>query len=303
VQFSKNVLHDGSAEAADNPVNYLLVGPGKDGKFNTTSCGPIGVGGLKPDDVQFIVNHVEYDPLTFVATLSVNGGENLPDGVYRLFECGTTSITDMAGNELNGGKDTIITFKIRKPVSAPAVPTTIHNPSSAPAVPSTGFAPGLVTLLPKQPADKEYTAMGDLWLEIPRLGVQMNILGVPQSADGTWDVSWLGNEAGWLQGSTYPTWNGNSVLTGHVYNAYGQPGPFASLNTLWWGDQVIVHAGGAQYVYAVRSVEQVTPGDTAEMLKHEDLPWLTLVTCRGYDEASNSYLYRVLIRAVLVDVK
>jgi len=39
------------------------------------------------------------------------------------------------------------------------------------------------------------------------------------------------------------------------------------------------------------------------MLKHEELPWVTLVTCRGYDEASNSYRYRVLVRAVLVEVK
>jgi len=53
----------------------------------------------------------------------------------------------------------------------------------------------------------------------------------------------------------------------------------------------------------VRSVSQVSPGSTAAMLKHEELPWVTLVTCRGYDEASNSYRYRVLVRAVLVEVK
>jgi LPXTG-site transpeptidase (sortase) family protein len=66
---------------------------------------------------------------------------------------------------------------------------------------------------------------------------------------------------------------------------------------------VIVHAWGAQYVYEVRSVQQVSPADTAAMMKHEDLPWVTLMTCRGYDEASNSYKYRVLVRAVLVEVK
>ena len=145
--------------------------------------------------------------------------------------------------------------------------------------------------------------MGDLWLEIPKLSEKMNIVGVPQAADGRWDVSWLGDDAGWLNGSTYPTWDGNSVLTGHVYDAFGKPGPFVALNTLWWGDQVIIHAGSAEYVYAVRSVEQVAPDDTADMLQHEDSPWLTLVTCRGYDKASNSYLYRVLVRAVLVEVK
>jgi LPXTG-site transpeptidase (sortase) family protein len=168
-------------------------------------------------------------------------------------------------------------------------------------IPSTGFAPDLVTVLPPQRIP--YAALGDLWLEIPKLGVQAPIVGVPQSADGTWDVSWLGNDTGWLQGSAFPTWAGNSVLTGHIYDAYGRPGPFRYVNTLWYGNQIIVHAWGGQYVYAVRSVQQVLPDEVGTMMKHETRPWLTLVTCRGYDEASDSYQYRILIRAVLIEEK
>jgi LPXTG-site transpeptidase (sortase) family protein len=291
VQFSKDVVHDGGTEAADAPANYLLVEDGRNGKFDTLACGPAGVGGLQPDEVQITVDSVSYDPVQFVATLNVNGGKKLPDGRYRLFVCGTTSISDFSGNKLNGGKDTSNTFTIRQPVAR------------APAIPSAGFAAGVVTKQPRQPAGQPYAAMGNLWMEIPKLGVQVNIEGVPQSADGGWDVSWLGNEAGWLQGSAYPTWSGNSVLTGHVFNALGQPGPFVALNTLRWGDQIIIHAGGAEYVYAVRSVKQVDPEDVTAMMQHEDSPWITLVTCRGYDEASNSYLYRLLVRAVLVEVK
>jgi hypothetical protein len=150
VQFSKDVVHDGGPEAADNPANYLLVGNGRNEKFDTLACGPTGVGGLQPDDVQITVDSVSYDPAQFVATLNVNGGKKLPDGRYRLFVCGTTSISDFSGNKLNGGKDTIITFTIRQPVA------------SAPAVPSTGFAPGVVTVLPRQPASQPYAAMGNL---------------------------------------------------------------------------------------------------------------------------------------------
>ena len=176
--------------------------------------------------------------------------------------------------------------------------------TAAPTIlPVTGFAPLHVTVLPAQPTEEAYADLGDLWLEIPHLGVQMPIVGVPQSVDGTWDVSWLGNDAGWLQGSAYPTWTGNSVLTGHVYNANGKPGPFVYLNQMWWDDKIIVHVGGAQYIYAVRAVTQVSPNDTAAMMKHQTIPWITLVTCRGYDQSSNSYKYRVLVRAVLVDVK
>jgi LPXTG-site transpeptidase (sortase) family protein len=127
-------------------------------------------------------------------------------------------------------------------------------------------------------------------------------VGVPQSGGG-WDVSWLGNNAGWLNGSAFPTHAGNAVLTGHVWNADNTPGPFAGLNQLWWGDKVIVHAWGGQYLYEVRSVEQVSPGNATAMLEHEDLPWVTLVTCRGYDAATGGYQYRVLVRAVLVDIK
>ena len=52
--------------------------------------------------------------------------------------------------------------------------------------------------------------------------VQMPIVGVPQ-VDYNWDVSWLGNQADWLSGTAFPTWANNSVLTGHVVDAYGNP--------------------------------------------------------------------------------
>jgi len=188
------------------------------------------------------------------------------------------------------------------PTSTPfsSVPSKTSVPNS-PVLPGTGFAANRITTLPQQ--STAYANLGDLWLEIPRLGVQMAIVGVPQQADGGWDVSWLGNAAGWLNGTAFPTWSGNSVLTGHVYTADGNPGPFVHLNSLWWGDQVIVHAWGAQYIYEVRSVLQVAPGQVSSVITHKAQPWVTLITCRGYDEASNSYNYRVAVQAVLVEVK
>lgn len=216
------------------------------------------------------------------------------------------SIVDDGGSTISGrllARNQAVTLNnttVNRPVCAAPPPPT---PTPTPAiVPGTGFAPQGVTFLSSQPASKAYTSMGDLWLEIPKLGVQMNIVGVPET-NGTWDVSWLGKQAGWLNGSAFPTWAGNSVLTGHVWNADNTVGSFGYINTLWWGDKVIVHAWGAQYVYEVRSVMQVGPGSTAAMMKHETIPWVTLVTCRGYDQASNSYKYRVLVRAVLTEVK
>jgi LPXTG-site transpeptidase (sortase) family protein len=285
VVFNKDVNHDTHAgdqwtTSALDPVNYMLVSSGSNNVFDTRTC----KAGLKPDDTLVAINSVSYNSSTFTATLSVNGGRALPSGSYMLFVCGTTSITDLDGLTLNYGRsDTNLEFQI------------------AAAIPGTGFTPGQVTILPTQNVSNP--RLGDLWLEIPRIDVQIPIVGVPQSTDGTWDVSWLGQDAGWLNGSAYPTWAGNSVLAGHVWNADNTPGPFRYIDILQYGDQVIVHGGEAQDVYEVRSVQQVSPGNTAAMLEHEALPWITLVTCSDYNESSNSYQYRVLVRAVLVEVK
>jgi large repetitive protein len=142
----------------------------------------------------------------------------------------------------------------------------------------------------------------DLTIEIPSLGIVQEIVGVPQTSNG-WDVSWLGNEIGYLQGTAFPTWAGNSVLTGHVTGADGLPGVFADLGTLKWGDQIIIHAFGQKYVYEVRTVDLSAGPDTSKITsKHEELPWLTLITCRGYDEKTHTYRLRTVVRAVQVSV-
>jgi len=187
-----------------------------------------------------------------------------------------------------------------------ATPTPTDPPTPTAAVPEvlpeTGFSHRHVTVLSAQPAEKAYADLGNLWLEVPRLNLQMPIVGVPQ-VDGEWDVSWLGDQAGWLHGSAFPTWSGNSVLTGHVWNAFNLPGPFHELGNLQYSDKVIVHAWGAEYIYEVRSIKFVLPSNVDAMMKHEDKSWVTLVTCQGYDEATDTYEYRILVRSVLVEVK
>ncbi|MFH2102560.1 MAG: sortase [Chloroflexota bacterium] len=284
VEYSEDVKNDASTGAANNIANYLLVEAGADGTFDTMTC----AGGLVADDTQIAINSAMYNNSggagPFVATLSLNGGVPLQPGNYRLLICGTTSIEDLLGNELNdGASDAQLEFTVGRTA----------------AMPSTSFAPGRVTILPAQ--TDAYAASG-LVLEIPRLNVQMKIVGVPQ-VDGGWDVTWLNRDAGWLQGTAFPTWAGNSVITAHVYDAYGQAGPFVRLNQLWYGDRVVVRAWGQEYVYEVRSVRQVRPGDTASLTRHEEHPWLTLITCRGYDETTDSYRYRVIVQAVLMEIR
>ena len=172
---------------------------------------------------------------------------------------------------------------------------------NTPRLPETGFAPGVVTELPRQPESLGYTDLGGFWVEIPQLGVKLPIVGVPLQGQG-WNLTWLGEQAGWLEGTAYPTHAGNSAITAHVYDAEGQPGPFMNLNKLYWGHKVIVHLGGQKYVYEVREVRMLWPDDK-KVFRHEDYAWLTLITCKDFNRSTGTYAQRVVVRAVLMSVE
>jgi LPXTG-site transpeptidase (sortase) family protein len=305
VKFNQDVYNppgDSDVNDVTNPNNYLLVHDRGDTLgFQTVNCSG---GVVAPADTKITIGSVTYANNT--ATFSVNDGQPLPNGVYRLYICGSTSIVDPLNNALklvgvNGaGSDFIRNFSVL--VTSTEITPPEITPGSTSFIPVTGFAPGVVTTLPVQPLAEAYSDLGDLWLEIPHLGVQISIVGIPRK-NGRWDVSWLSNQAGYLDGSAYPTSTGNSVMTAHVYLSNGKPGPFVNLSTLIWGDEIIIHASGKQYVYQVQAVTQVKPDAVSTMLKHEDASWLTLVTCKGYNPTTGGYQYRILVRAVLIKVK
>lgn len=126
-------------------------------------------------------------------------------------------------------------------------------------------------------------------------------MGVPKK-DGTWDVSWLWDQAGWLEGTAFPTMNGNSILTAHVVTADGKNGPFARLKLLTSDDYVFIINSGFRYIYSVDSINFVKPNDIS-VFSHEDDSWLTLITCDSYDEKIREYLLRVVVRSQLVEIQ
>lgn len=166
-------------------------------------------------------------------------------------------------------------------------------------IPVTGFRPHIITKL-EGFARSNYDTM-NIVIEIPVIRVNNHVLGVPIK-DGGWDVSWLQDQVGWLNGTAYPTWKGNSVLTGHVVNADGKPGIFSRLKHLGVGEFIYIYISGYRYTYMVESNQFVNPDDVT-VFQHEDKAYLTLVTCERYDEESNSYLQRVAVHARLVDVR
>jgi LPXTG-site transpeptidase (sortase) family protein len=265
------------------------------------------LGGLVADDTPVVINGVSYVPTSHTATLNVNSGAALPGGRYRLFVCGTTSVEDLGGNKLNGGlSDAQATFVVAgQPTNLPTKGSrrNLSGNGFPASLPTTGFPTGKVTVLPHQPAQLAYQDLGSLWLEMPSLNVRANIVGVPQS-DDAWDITWLGTDAGWLNSTAFPTWIGNSVITGHVYDSDGLPGPFVNIKDLKYGDQIIVHLYGEKYIFEVRSSSVVLPSSTDFAFEHlYGHAYLTLITCQSYQALSDSYLFRRIVRAVLVDMQ
>jgi LPXTG-site transpeptidase (sortase) family protein len=140
-------------------------------------------------------------------------------------------------------------------------------------------------------------------MDIPKLGISRPVIGIPSAANG-WNLSWLGNDLGYLAGTAYPTWPGNTVITGHSYNNFGLPGPLYNLETLRWGDQIVIAADDQEFVYEVRSVSKYTsPEDISSLQKHETYDWVTLITCNSYDHNLDTFLFRTVVRAVLVEIR
>ncbi len=103
VEFSEELFDppgDTDPQDVTNPASYLLLAAGSDGNFTTTTCGALG-----GDDAAVEVNAVAYVSATSTATLDLQGGIPLPDGLYRLLVCGVAGVRDLDGNPLDGDGD------------------------------------------------------------------------------------------------------------------------------------------------------------------------------------------------------
>ena len=171
--------------------------------------------------------------------------------------------------------------------------------NQGPTIPATGFPKGRVTVLPGKPTT--YDSTGGIVLDVPALKLKVPVVGVPIK-NLNWNIDWLTNQAGWLEGTAFPGLNGNSVLTGHATTPYGVSGPFAKLNQLVNGDKIFIHNNGTLYIYEVRATRSVLPNDMT-VFQHETTSWITLITCSDYDAKTGVYLKRFIVRAVLIETR
>lgn len=275
---------------------FFSSGPGTDGP-NIDYL----IDGLNPNSqytIQIPLNQPALVNYTLTQNDTVPEDQRDSDGITVGGAAAVTLTTGDPGDN-NHTYDFGFFFGSPPPPPPPPPPT---PPSTPPTggfiIPVTGFAPNRITTLDAASAPAYKST--ELVLRIPVIRVDVPITGV-RLQNGTWDVSWLAHQAGWLEGTAYPTWSGNSVISAHVVNADGKPGPFARLKYLRPGEYIFVHNSGYLYIYKVVSNTFTRPDDSS-ILSHEDKPVITLVTCDSYDPKTDTYLRRVVVKAVLVDV-
>ena len=311
-QDLNNPIGNTAFDDVTNPVNFMLVHDNSN-DFQTTSC----ASGVNTQDIAIIINSVTYNNNggsgPFVATLNVNNGLPLAYGNYRLFICGTTSITDLYGLKLAGdgtqaGTDMTRTFTIPNGIggggggggtTGNAGANTFKLPLGG-LIPVTGFAPGQSTPLPIQTESLLYDSKENLRLEIPSLSINQPIVGIKYN--NGWDVTWLESSIGYLEGSAYPTWAGNTVLTGHATDASGNVTSFAYIKDLKIGETFKIHANGLVFIYQVQENRLLAPTGLSALFKHEEYDWVTLVTCENWNKDLMKFTQRRIVRASLISV-
>ena len=167
---------------------------------------------------------------------------------------------------------------------------------NADALPKTGLSAVYCLALDEKPLDLIYQPLH--WtLEVPSASIATGIVSVPY-ADGEYPVTWLGADAGLLEGSALPGF-GQAVITGHNHLNTSAAGPFAGLNRLKEGDRVFVRdERGAIETFVVYANAKVAESDidaVNELISADPLS-LTLITCED-ERPEGGYANRRVIAA------
>jgi LPXTG-site transpeptidase (sortase) family protein len=138
-------------------------------------------------------------------------------------------------------------------------------------------------------------------LVIPSLKVDTQIVFIPFN-ETSWDLEGLGDKIAYLEGSPGNQLLNNTVLAGHVTLFNGSNGPFRYLTRLEPGSKIIVYSGSQSLTYQVRDLSLVYP-EAIDVMDETERKELTLLTCTTWDEATKSYLRRLVVRADLVEIE
>lgn len=173
---------------------------------------------------------------------------------------------------------------------APAlVPLDIATGQSTP-VPATGtpIAPAATVDRPKLRVVSE------------KVQLAAEIVEVYFAKDDNWDLTFLEDRAGHLQGTADLGQGRNYVLAGHVELKDGRSGPFVTIHKLQPGDLVTIIRSTAQnsavLPYTVTAVAEVS-ADAFQVIRNHGFEELTLVTCKDWDANLGVYQKRIVVHA------
>jgi sortase (surface protein transpeptidase) len=142
-------------------------------------------------------------------------------------------------------------------------------------------------------------------LNIPKIGVNAQVIGLGVNADGTLQVPSLEQAqlTSWYQDGPSPGEPGNAVVVGHVDSHVTGPAVFFRLGELLPGDIVkIGRADGTVATFRVDGVKSYPKTDFPTDLVYGPAgrPGLRLITCGGdFDENQRSYEDNVIVFATL----
>ncbi len=133
---------------------------------------------------------------------------------------------------------------------------------------------------------------------IPAIQLDTEVKYVPY--DGfTWLITGLRQEVAWMGDTSWPGLGSNTGLAGHVTVAGMGDGPFRHLDELPNGELVLLYTEKNIYTYQVRDSLVTDDGDLS-VIAPTDNPQISLITCVDWDEATRTYLNRLVVIADLV---
>ena len=135
-------------------------------------------------------------------------------------------------------------------------------------------------------------------LIVPALNLEEPIIRV-LVVDGRWDVSQLNTQVGHLQTTGERPGEGLAMtFVGHT--SWPGNGPFAHLNQLQHGEQIIYRWNGYDYVYQIDQMMHVQPTQVSTLYE-ENGDAIVLATCSGWNASSSQYDTRLVTRAILIE--
>jgi sortase (surface protein transpeptidase) len=144
-----------------------------------------------------------------------------------------------------------------------------------------------------------------IWINIPDIKVNTNVIDVGVTATNNLDVPPNYTEVGWYKYGTKPGGVGSAVLDGHVDNGASIAGPFKRLKELTVGDEVIVTVeDGSKLKFKVTdSSVYDTDKFPGEFVFHDKSgKLLKIITCHGrFVPSLDTYDQRLIVTAVLVE--